>query len=68
MNDSIDVYEFDNEGRVIEKSFFNMDNTPVYRLMDEDDGDDFHKVIFDYIGGQARAKFYRIDGNEIMPY
>ena len=24
--------------------------------------------FFDYIGGQARAKFYRIDGNEIMPY
>jgi hypothetical protein len=61
-------YKYDNEGRVAEKSFFNMNNTPAYRLMDADDGDDFHKVTFDYIGGEARAKFYRIDGNEIMPY
>ena len=61
-------YKYDGQGRVIEKSFFNMDNTPTYRLMDADDYDDFHKVTFDYIGGEARAKFYRIDGNEIMPY
>ena len=61
-------YKYDNEGRVAEKTFFKMDGTPAYRLMDEDDGDDFHKITFDYIGGEARAKFYRIDGNEIMPY
>ena len=53
---------------VIEKRFFNINGTPAYRLMDKDDAEDFHKVTFDYIGGEARAKFYRIDGNEIMPY
>ena len=53
---------------MIEKGFFNINGTPAYRLMDKDDAEDFHKVTFDYIGGEARAKFYRIDGNEIMPY
>jgi hypothetical protein len=61
-------YKYDEKGRVVEKIFLKIDYTPAYRLMDAEDADDFHRMAFDYIGGEARAKFYRIDGSEIMPY
>lgn len=61
-------YKYNGQGKVVEKTFFDIKGIPTYRLMDEEDESDFSKIVFDYSGNKPRAKFYRLNGQEIMPY
>lgn len=61
-------YKYDDQGRVIEQTYYNKYGQLTTTLNDKTDKEDFSKVVIKYIDGEASPTFYNLDGEEVEPY